>query len=59
MRYSQLKSFWSDFTNNNRLMLKIGMLSSYVINGDVYHTVFVGFRYLSMYIKALYTYIDP
>ena len=32
------------------------MLSFFVINGNLYRTVFAGFRCLSVYIKALYIY---
>ena len=53
------KALGQDCTNNNGLILKIGVLSFYVINGDIYHTVFASFRYLSVYIKVLYIYIDP
>ena len=41
-----------DCTNNNGLFLDIGVLSFYIINGDQHHTVFAGFRYLSVYIKT-------
>ena len=36
------------------MILKIGVLLSYVINGDLYHTACAGFTYLCVYIKALY-----
>ena len=59
-RYSNLESFGHDCTNNNGLTLKIGVLLFYMINGDLYHTVFAGFgyMYLSVYIIVLYTNID-
>ena len=53
------KALGHDYSKNNGLILKIGVLSSNVINGYLYHIVFAGFRYLSMYIKALYTFIYP
>ena len=53
------KALGRDCTNNDGLILKIGVLLFYVINGDLHHTVFAGFRYLGVFIKVLYTYIDP
>ena len=41
-----------DCTNNNGLILKMMVLLFYVIIGDLHHTVFVGFRYLRVYIKV-------
>ena len=46
------KALGRDCTNNNGLILKIGVLSFYVLTGSLYHTVFAGFRCLSVYIKA-------
>ena len=57
--YSKLKGLQRDCTKTNGLILKIGVLLFYVINGDLHYNVFAGFRYLSVYIKVLYTYIDP
>ena len=57
--YTKLKSFGGDCTNKNGMILKLGVLLYYVINGDLHHTVFAGFRYLNVYIKVLYTYIGP
>ena len=37
-------------TNNNGLILLIGVLSCYIINEGLYHTVFAGIRYLGVYI---------
>ena len=44
------KALGRDCTNNNGLILQIGVLSSLIINEDLYHTVFAGIRYLGVYI---------
>ena len=44
------KALGRDCTNNNGLILQIGVLSSWIINEGLYHTVFAGIRYLGVYI---------
>ena len=44
------KALGRDCTNNNGLILQIGVLSSEIINEGLYHTVFAGIRYLGEYI---------
>ena len=44
------KALGRDCTNNNGLILQIGVLSSELINEGLYHTVFAGIRYLGVYI---------
>ena len=44
------KALGRDCTNNNGLILQIGVLSSLIINEGLYHTVFAGIRYLGVYI---------
>ena len=56
--YIAWKALGRDCTNNNGLILQIGVLSSQIINAGLCHTVFAGIRYLGMYIYALYTNID-
>ena len=48
------KALGRDCTNNNGLILQIGVLSSQIINAGLCHTVFAGIRYLGMYIYTLY-----
>ena len=44
------KALGRDCTNNNGLILQIGVLSSLIINEGLYHTVFARIRYLGVYI---------
>ena len=44
------KALGRDCTNNNGLILQIGVLLSLIINEALYRTIFAGTRYLGVYI---------